>query len=51
MMIAGHPQPRYHSPMIDVERLTPFMPTAVERSNPESIGLFGQGTQSRSVLL
>ena len=45
MRMAGQPQPRYHSPMIDIDRLTPFIPTAADRSNPESTGLFGQNTR------
>ena len=45
MTIADHPQPRYHSPMIDIDRLTPFKPTAFDRSKPESTGLFGQNTR------
>ena len=35
----------YHSPMIDVDRLTPFMPTIAGRSKPGSTGLPGQNTR------
>src|SRR5436190_1316410 len=45
MTTAIQPNVMYHSPMIEVDRLTPFMPTIAGRSNPGSMGLPGQNTR------